>query len=78
MSLPIEFDPDTRTEFLDSALWYDNQRPGLGLDFMKEVRLVLQLIGESPKLFGQVESGIRQATVKRFPFSVIYREDCTF
>lgn len=75
MSLPIEFDPDARAEFLDSALWYDNQRTGLGLDFMEEVCLVLKLISESPKLFGHVESGIRQATVKRFPFSVIYREE---
>jgi plasmid stabilization system protein ParE len=75
MSLPIEFDSDARSEFLAAIEWYESKRQGLGLEFLDEVRTVMRLISDSPRMFAQIASGIRQATVKRFPFSVIYRPE---
>ena len=33
-----------QTEFEEAALWYENQRPGLGLEFVAEIDRVLMRI----------------------------------
>jgi len=77
MSLPLEFDLEARLEFDQSADRYEQQRRGLGIEFIQEVNAVLTRIQQSPRSFAQIEPGIRQVCVGRFPFSVIYREEAT-
>lgn len=75
MNLPVEFDLEARAEFDAAADWYEGKKAGLGIQFIEAVNVTIAQIQTTPKLFGMVGPGIRQATVQRFPFSVIYREE---
>jgi len=75
MSLPIRLLPEAKTEFDAAADWYEQQRTGLGLDFVARVREVLDRIAANPQLHAQVYNDVRKAVVKRFPYIVLYRED---
>lgn len=66
-------------EFEDAAIWYENQRPGLGLEFIAEVDRVLQRIAHqdafSTAPIERVLGGVvRREFVERFPYMVIFVE----
>jgi hypothetical protein len=58
------------SEFEEACLYYNNQVPGLGFEFEKEIFILLELINESPLLFPIKFAHIREAVVKRFPFVI--------
>jgi hypothetical protein len=68
MSWPVEFDLEARLEFDQAADWYEQQKSGLGVQFVEELTASLTLIAQSPTMFAQVAPGIRQVCVRRFPF----------
>lgn len=41
--------------------WYEEQRPGLGLEFLEALDAQFQAIVQSPQLFAQTHRGIRRA-----------------
>jgi plasmid stabilization system protein ParE len=75
MSLPVRLLPEARAEFDDAADRYEQQRPGLGVDFVARVRAVLDQIAANPKLHATVYGDVRKAVVSQFPYIVLYRED---
>jgi len=60
-------------EFAESAEWYENQRQGLGLEFIKHVQRVLDNILENPLRYAVVLRDVREGVVSKFPFAVYYR-----
>jgi plasmid stabilization system protein ParE len=74
-ALPIRFLPEARDEFDAAADWYEQQRAGLGVDFVTRVREVLQGIAANPQMYGTVYQDVPKAVVRRFPYLVLYRED---
>ena len=68
-----------RIEFDEAAAWYENERPGLGEEFIVEVDRVLERI-ETRETFATspvaaIEGGvIRREFVKRFPYLVVFVE----
>lgn len=44
-----------------AALWYEDQRPGLGMRFLSELDEVFQRIESNPKQFPQLEGEVRRA-----------------
>jgi plasmid stabilization system protein ParE len=75
MKLPVCLLPEARAEFDESADWYEQQRAGLGPQFIGRVRDVFDRIGAHPKLHSMVYKDVRKAVVKQFPFVVLYREE---
>jgi plasmid stabilization system protein ParE len=73
MSLPIVFRPEARAEFDEAADWYEQQRAGLGADFIARVQEALDRITANPLLHQVVYQDVRRAVVQRFPFSVYYQ-----
>lgn len=73
MSLPLVFRPAARFEFDEAAAWYEEQRPGLGEDFVAAIDQVLNVIAEQPNRYPLVEGDVREAPVSRFPYCVYYR-----
>lgn len=57
-----------------AALWYEDQRTGLGKRFLDELDEVFQRIESNPKQFTQLERGIRRALLHRFPYGVYFVE----
>ncbi|ETX08512.1 MAG: hypothetical protein ETSY2_04995 [Candidatus Entotheonella gemina] len=70
MSLPVVLRPEARFEFDEAFDWYEQQRPGLGVEFVEHVQEVLDWLSARPELYAQVFQDIRRAVVRRFPYSV--------
>jgi plasmid stabilization system protein ParE len=73
MSLPIVLRPEARAEFDDAFDWYEQQRHGLGMDFVAHVQEVLDRISDTPERYVQVFQDIRRVVVQRFPYSIFYK-----
>jgi plasmid stabilization system protein ParE len=59
-------------ELIDSALFYDHRRAGLGEEFLTEVDAVLAFIRAHPELGRPGRHGTRSYPTKRFPFRLVY------
>ena len=73
MSKNIIFRAISDAEFIESAAWYEDQRQGLGAEFIERVENVLDNIAENPQLYPVVFRDIREAFVSKFPYCVYYR-----
>ncbi|MEI7867476.1 MAG: type II toxin-antitoxin system RelE/ParE family toxin [Candidatus Methylumidiphilus sp.] len=74
MNLPIRLLPEAKAEFDAASDWYEQQRRGLGVDFVTRIREVFKRLAVNPKLYAMVYRDVRQAIVTRFPYVVLYRE----
>lgn len=70
----IIFRRKARLDALDAYRWYQKQQPGLGVDFRHELDATLHRIGEHPKAYSVLERDTRRALMRRFPYSVFFRE----
>ena|SRR5439155_20103283 len=66
---------EARADLADAFTWYEEQRAGLGSEFLAEVALVLESIEGSPEAYGVVRGQTRRALVRRFPYAVFYVRD---
>jgi plasmid stabilization system protein ParE len=73
MNLPVVFLPEAQAEFDQAADWYEEQKPGLGADFLAAVRKVVQRIEAAPALYAVVRKSVRMGMVERFPYAIFYR-----
>jgi plasmid stabilization system protein ParE len=71
--IKISFRPVADVEFTEAAQWYEDQRQGLGLQFIGAVQKTVDDIAANPLGFPVVLRDIREAIVSKFPFSVYYR-----
>jgi len=62
-----------RFEYDEAADWYEEQRAGLGQEFVFEVARALARACEAPLQFPLVLRDIRRARVQRFPYSIFFR-----
>jgi plasmid stabilization system protein ParE len=75
MTLPIRFLPGAKDEYDAAVDWYEQRQPGLGATFIAQVREVLQRIAVNPSIYAAVYQDVRQAPVRHFPYTLVYRED---
>ena len=75
MSLTILFRREARIEFDFAADWYERRRLGRGAMFTAAVRATLNQIADQPDIHARVFEDVRQALVKRYPYSVLYRTE---
>ena len=52
--------------------WYENEQPGLGLEFLDELRTTYGRIAEGPLKYKDLRDGIRRALLRRFPYAVYF------
>ena len=52
--------------------WYEAEQPGLGLEFIDEVRSAYTRILEGPFKYQELRSGIRRALTRRFPYGIYF------
>ncbi len=73
MSLPLIYRVEVRDELDEAYAWYEDQRPGLGDEFLKDVQSRLDLIQANPELHAPIFRQVRRSLVKRFSSSIYYR-----
>ena len=64
---------EAEQELFDSARFYERKRPGLGRDFLAEVRAAVARIEQHPESAPSVLANARAVRIRRFPFDVVYR-----
>lgn len=62
---------------MEAAEWYDDQRPGLGNEFLASVRDAAARALEAPAHYRRIEGDLRWALRHRFPYALIFRESAT-
>lgn len=73
MTLKVVFRRAARAEFDGAAMWYEERRPGLGMQFMSEIDRAVNLAAGNPERFPIKHGDIRCVQARRFPYSVFYR-----
>lgn len=73
MSLRVVFRTAAHIEFEDATTWYDEQRQGLGEEFLREIDEVVLHAAANPERYPFVFSDVRKAVARRFPYSVFFR-----
>jgi toxin ParE1/3/4 len=77
VSRAIRFEDEAEQEYRAAARWYDDQRAGLGTEFLDTVDATLAHIVRFPRAGVFVprvpaELRVRRAPVKRFPYHIVY------
>jgi len=72
-------EPEASAELDEAALWYEQQRSGLGYEFLAAIDAALEFIDRFPHAGTPVpnlppELPVRCVPVRRFPFHVVYLE----
>ncbi|MEA3355754.1 MAG: type II toxin-antitoxin system RelE/ParE family toxin [Candidatus Bipolaricaulota bacterium] len=73
MTLQVRLRPEAEQDVEEEARWYEQQKEGLGQEFIDQVLLTVRSIGEQPALYPRVLRNVRRALIHRFPFGIYYR-----
>ncbi len=69
----LRFHPEAEREFVQAALWYEEQQQGLGQRFLNCVQDALNRLVISPELYPLVDGDVRRCLTKTFPFGILFR-----
>ena len=73
MTLPVRLTSAAVQDLALAERWYLDEAPHVLASFDEEIDSTFGLISERPELYQTVESTVRHAPVRKFPFSVFYR-----
>ncbi|HVT16671.1 MAG TPA: type II toxin-antitoxin system RelE/ParE family toxin [Thermoanaerobaculia bacterium] len=69
----IWFSSEAAEDLRSIRAWYQQPEPALADQFLTAVRLTARIILRHPLAFREVEAGIRQASLPRFPYLLYYQ-----
>jgi len=72
MRYSIEAAPAVEADVEAAFDWYEGEEPGLGIEFLEELRAAYSRILDQPFGYQQLRSGIRRALTRRFPYAVYF------
>ena len=73
--MTVWFHPEAEAEHLETVVYYETRRAGLGALYLAAFEHALETVRISPKRYRIVhEPDIRRVTLARFPLSIIYRQ----
>lgn len=67
------FHPQFETELTDAALYYEQQRAGLGAEFLDTTERAIEAVVSAPHRWPIRIGGVRRYLVERFPYVIRYR-----
>jgi len=71
--MDLNFTSRADAEIVDASMWYfDEGGEAVALGFVAEVERVAVLTAENPRLWPQIEPGVRRVVLRGFPFSLLY------
>ena len=76
--MTFRFLPPASRELREAAKFYEQKVPGLGFDFISEIRSAIRRICAHPKAWDPLDSDFRRCRTARFPYGIIYtiENDC--
>ena len=65
--------PRAETDLREARDWSENQRAGLGAEFITEIEAALEALVRDPGRYTIYYRGFRRVFVRRFPYKLFYR-----
>ncbi len=72
MSVELIIRSEAEADALLAFRWYNEQRPGLGQEFLAELDKAIESIRANPEASRKVHREYRRALTRRFPYAVFY------
>jgi plasmid stabilization system protein ParE len=72
MAVELVFAQEAQQDIEEAYRWFEEQRVGLGEDFLSCVDACIQNICRVPELYPKIHEDYRRALVRRFPYAVFY------
>jgi plasmid stabilization system protein ParE len=67
---------EAEDETIEAYVWYQEQRLGLGEQFLIAIRTKLELVANNPHLFTNKHKKFREVLIdKPFPYQIVYHID---
>jgi plasmid stabilization system protein ParE len=70
----VDFTRQARREIDDAFAWYFERSPQAAETFVAEATNAFALIASAPAVWPEFEAGTRRYVLRRFPYSILYRE----
>ena len=70
--MKVRFLTPAEIEMFEASAYYEMQAPNLGENFLDIIEEAIEEIAKNPKLWPEIDYGIRRRLVRRFPYSVLY------
>lgn len=64
--------PEAEEDLKEAFSWYEDNRTGLGYDFLLQVDAGIHFIKRNPEIHSIEYKGTRKHIIKRFPYKIIY------
>ena len=75
MALPVVYRRKVGRDLAGAYGWYEDQRAGLGEEFLAAVDATFDAIERILEMFRRVHGEVRRANLSRFPYAVFFRID---
>ena len=72
MKYRVIVSPEAENDLKEAFSWYEDNRTGLGYDFLLQVDAGINFINRNPKIHPIEYRGTRKHLIKRFPYKIIY------
>ena len=72
MAIAFKMHSGATEEYATAYEWYENKQKGLGEKFMVAVDDGVNEICNNPELYSRLRGSYRQASIKGFPFIIVY------
>ena len=72
MKYRVIVSPEAENDLKEAFSWYEDNRTGLGYDFLLQVDAGINFINRNPEIHPIEYRGARKHLIKRFPYKIIY------
>jgi toxin ParE1/3/4 len=69
----IVFHPLAEQELIDAAAYYEEQKLGLGSEYLAEVEHAVNFLIRYPEAGSKIRGSLHRLTLPKFPYSLLYR-----
>ena len=70
--MSFRFLAEALSEFDNAANWYDQQRSGLGAEFVQAVDSAIQRLVVEPETWPMLDDQFRRCPVDNFPYDIVF------
>jgi len=72
MNYTIEISETAENHISDAALWYEEQKEGLGKQFLSAVKVCFDLIERNPHIYIKLYKILHKTLIKTYPYFIFF------